>query len=118
MDGFKGLSLVSSAEKVIITFQGDDIIIDTQQNDEISDSLMTSIAETILGWFCNGELKHSEFVSDFKASVLATMPPEGGIIPLDNIVDWIESLDNTILKFFTAQLSLLRNDTLKIELTA
>lgn len=84
-------------DSVTLSIVGDDIDIDNPLELTISDESWDIIAEIILSWFYNGKLNEHFYIEQFKSSIFGGMPIEGGVIPVDNVIEWIEHVCPTVL---------------------
>jgi hypothetical protein len=78
---------------IYLSLQDDEIVIENQNASIISDLVLNKIADSVLGWFCDGVLRQDLIIQDFKDSMLTSLPNEGGIIPVENVIDWLDLID-------------------------
>ncbi len=79
---------------ILLSMGENEIVIENPQEIPLLDSTLNQISDVILGWFCDGALCQTAIIHDFRQSMLTMLPAEGGIIPLENILEWIELNDD------------------------
>jgi len=72
--------------------EDDEIIINNTSASHLCNAALIEIAALVLNRFNITQLCQPELFQRFVDDVLQGLPVEGGIIPLDNVLDWIELL--------------------------
>jgi hypothetical protein len=75
---------------ILLSMGENEIVIENPDKIPLLDNTLNQISDAILGWFCDGALCQTAIINDFTESMLTMMPAEGGIIPLENILEWVE----------------------------
>jgi hypothetical protein len=86
---------------IYLSLQDDEIVIENQTAAILSDPVLSKIADSVLGWFCDGVLRQEFIIQDFKDCMLMSLPNEGGIIPVENVIDWLDLIELNDRKVLT-----------------
>jgi len=91
---------------ILLSMGENEIVIENPEKILLLDNTLNQISDAILGWFCDGALCQTAIIHDFRQSMLTMMPAEGGIIPLENILEWIELNDDAKFVFLALKHSI------------
>ncbi|OES24206.1 hypothetical protein [Alteromonas macleodii] len=81
---------IEKPTSILVSLEDDAILIENPTEVTLTREMLTPVASSILSWFCNGKLCETPHINSFLTDILGGMPSDGGAIPVDNVLDWIQ----------------------------